>query len=79
MPEPHSFDAATGTPYVPPDYEGDIVACGSCGNPAPHPRGLTPSPVPECTPCFIGRVANEIVTLSEATMLKSEITRWEKP
>lgn len=73
----------TGLPYVPVDYEGPTTPCVVCGNTAPvrwpHDGSEPPVEKSECSPCFIGRIANELVTLREAQALKAEIQKWEKP
>lgn len=62
----------TGTRYVPHDFDGDTVPCSVCGNPAPV-RAFPACAQPECSPCFIGAVANRVAAPSEIRALIREL------
>lgn len=59
------------TTYVPADYEGEQVTCSSCGHPAPKRQFADARD--ECSPCFIGRTANQLVTRRETQAMIAEL------
>lgn len=64
---------AEANAHVPADFEGDIVRCATCGNLAPK-RDFANAP-DECSACFIGRTANQLVTRREAEALIAELQK----
>lgn len=67
------------TVHVPADYEGETTWCTTCGWPAPVRDFPHETPLAECASCFVGRIANRLVTVREAQQLLAEIRDWAKP
>jgi hypothetical protein len=57
--------------HVPKDYEGEQVTCSVCGHLAPK-REFENAP-DECSACFIGRVANQLVSRDETEAMLAEM------